>query len=83
MARQYSEAINAFKRISVPNSTQHSFLAASHAQLDDAAAASHVAAVLKQDPAFTVGDYLATLHYNRESDLEHHREGLLKAGLPE
>lgn len=84
MARQYSDAIDAFKRISVPDSTHHSFLAASCAQLgDDTVAATHVAAVLKQDPAFTVSDYLATLHYNRESDRDHHREGLLKAGLPE
>jgi adenylate cyclase len=83
MARQYNEAINAIKRISVPDSTHHSFLAASFAQLgDDAAAATYVAAVLKQDPAFTVSGYLATLHYNRESDLDHHREGLSKAGLP-
>ena len=39
-------------------------------------------AVLKQDSAFTVEGYLDTLHYKRESDLDHHREGLLKAGLP-
>ena len=26
--------------------------------------------------------YLETLHYKRASDREHHREGLLKAGLP-
>ena len=51
MARQYSEAISDFKRISVPDSTHHSFLAASHAQLgDEAAAKAHSDAVLKQDP---------------------------------
>ena len=50
---------------------------------DEAAAKEYAEEVLKQVPAFTVGGYLATLHYNRESDLDHHREGLLKAGLPE
>jgi hypothetical protein len=38
--------------------------------------------VLKQAPEFSVESYLQTLHYKRESDREHHREGLLKAGLP-
>ena len=84
MTRQYAEAVAAFKRISAPDHTVNSFLAASCAQMDDEAAAkSHAGAVLKQEPEFTVGGYLATLHYNRESDLDHHREGLLKAGLPE
>ncbi|MFP6741970.1 MAG: adenylate/guanylate cyclase domain-containing protein [Alphaproteobacteria bacterium] len=83
MARQYSEAISDFKRISVPDSTHHSFLAASYAQLgDEAAAKAHSDAVLKQDPDFTVSSYLAMLHYNLDSDRDNHGEGLLKAGLP-
>jgi adenylate cyclase len=84
MTRQYAEAIEAFKHITAPDQSHHSFLAASCAQLDDGAAAkAHTDAVLKQQPDFTVSGYLATLHYNRKSDLDHHREGLLKAGLPE
>ena len=83
MARQYEEAVEAFTRITAPDHTHNSFLAAAHAQMaDDAAAEAHAKAVLKRDPEFTVGGYLATLHYKRESDLDHHREGLLKAGLP-
>jgi hypothetical protein len=34
-------------------------------------------------PDFSVTSYLATLHYKRRSDHEHHRDGLLAAGLPE
>jgi hypothetical protein len=38
--------------------------------------------VLKRQPDFTVGAYLSTMHYKRPEDLDHHRESLLKAGLP-
>jgi adenylate cyclase len=82
VARRYPEAIEAFARISRPDHTHHAFLAAAHAQLSDAtAAAAHAQEVLKQAPEFSVESYLQTLHYKRESDREHHREGLLKAGL--
>ena len=37
--------------------------------------------VTSRQPEFAVDAYLATLHYKRESDRAHHREGLLKAGL--
>jgi len=47
-------------------------------------AAAHVAETLKRIPGFTVGKHcLPVLHYRRESDFEHHRESLLKAGLPD
>jgi hypothetical protein len=38
--------------------------------------------VLIKEPAFTVGTYLGTLHYKQQADRQHHREALLKAGLP-
>ena len=46
------------------------------------AAAAHAREVLSLAPAFSTAAYLATLHYKRESDTEHCREGLAKAGLP-
>jgi adenylate cyclase len=83
VARRYGEAIEAFKRITVPDHLHHAFLAACYAQLGDAAAAAdHAQEVLKREPKFRVADYLATLHYKRDEDLAHHREGLLKARLP-
>jgi adenylate cyclase len=82
MAGRYSEAAEAFARISAPDHTHHAFLAAAFAQMGDATAASaHAQAVLKRVPQFSIEHYLATLHYKHESDREHHREGLLKAGL--
>ncbi|HTQ77482.1 MAG TPA: adenylate/guanylate cyclase domain-containing protein [Burkholderiales bacterium] len=84
VARRYGEAIEAFQRISAPDQFIHCFLAACYAQLGDAAAAArHAAAVKRLDPEFTWGATLApTLHYRRGSDLAHHRDAVLKAGLP-
>jgi adenylate cyclase len=83
VARRYAEAVQAFSRITKPDHTHHAFLAASLAQLGDTtAAAAHTREVLARAPGFSVAAYLATLHYRHAADLEHHREGLLKAGLP-
>ena len=83
VARRYAEAIEALTRMSSHDGQQHALLAVSHAQLGDAQAAdAHARKVLGEDPGFSVEQFLKTLHYKSESDLEHHREGLLKAGLP-
>jgi adenylate cyclase len=82
VAQRYADAIESFARISRPDHTHHAFLAAACAQLgDDVAARAHAREVTTRQPEFTVDDYLATLHYKRESDRTHLREGLLKAGL--
>ena len=82
-ARRYAEAAAAFARISRPDPGHHAFLAAACAQMGDATAArAHAAETLRQAPEFAAQRYLETLHYARASDREHHREGLLKAGLP-
>jgi adenylate cyclase len=82
VARRYADAVAAFRRITRPDHTHHAFLAAALAQLGDGAAAAHADEVLRREPAFSVRAYLATLHYQRDDDREHHREGLLAAGLP-
>jgi hypothetical protein len=38
--------------------------------------------VLQREPTFTIQKYLETLHYQQPADIEHLREGLVKAGLP-
>ena len=83
VARRYNEAIESFKRISHLDQFHHAFLAASCAMMGaDAAAAAHARSVLTLDPEFSVEAYLRTLHYQLDSDREHHREALLKAALP-
>jgi adenylate cyclase len=83
-ARRYAQAIEAVQHIDSPDHVHHALLAASHAQMGNAAAAArHAGEVLKRMPEFRVDkDYLPLLHYKREGDLAHHREAVLKAGLP-
>jgi len=38
--------------------------------------------VLRRQPDFSVETFRTSLHYRNDADLEHHRQALLKAGLP-
>jgi hypothetical protein len=49
---------------------------------DVGTAKAHAQSVLSRDPSFAVDTYMSTMHYKRAEDNEHHREALLKAGLP-
>jgi adenylate cyclase len=84
VARHYAEAVDALQRIAAPDHFQLAQLAACHAGLDDRPrAAEQVREILQRVPQFRVDkDYLPTLHYKHPSDLAHHRDALLKAGLP-
>jgi adenylate cyclase len=83
VARRYAEAIDAFRRITRLDYTQHAFLAACRARLGGPeSAATHVKAVLASEPAFSIATYLATLHYQKCDDREHHRRSLSLARLP-
>jgi adenylate cyclase len=82
-AQAYADAIQSYSHITAPDQAHHAFMAAAAALMGDAAAASaHAREVLARAPNFTVTAFLGTLHYSREQDREHCREGLLKAGLP-
>lgn len=83
-ARRYAEAADAEQRIASPDEFHLAFLAACLAMAGDAArAAEQVRLALRKKPDLSVQkDYVPTLHYKREADLAHHREALLKAGLP-
>jgi adenylate cyclase len=83
VARRYGEAVDSFRRIRHPDQFHHAFLAASFAMMgDDAAAAAQVRSALALDAKFSIEGYLQTLHYRLDSDRDHHRQALLKAGFP-
>ena len=80
-ARQYGEAIEAFMHLSSMDETQHAFIAACYGWLGDTiAAGAHMEKVRALNPSFEIGAFLGTLHYAQESDVQHLREGLTKAG---
>ncbi len=83
-ARHYAEAIDAIRHITAPDALHHALMAACHAQLGQLAEAlQHCAQVHKRIAGFSVAEHcLPLLHYLRDSDLAHHREALVKAGLP-
>jgi adenylate cyclase len=82
-ARQYGQAIESFMRLSAMDAQQHAFVAACYGWLGDrTAAAAHVARLRELDPGFDPEKFLRTTHYANESDLQHLREGLVKAGIP-
>ncbi|RWQ33329.1 MAG: adenylate/guanylate cyclase domain-containing protein [Mesorhizobium sp.] len=81
-ARQYGEAIEAFMHLSTMDSVQHAFAAACYGWLgDEIAAAAHLGKIRTLDPQFDLDSFIATLHYAQEADVQHVREGLLKAGI--
>ncbi|GAA3075251.1 adenylate/guanylate cyclase domain-containing protein [Rhizobium viscosum] len=83
-ARQYGEAIEAFMHLSAMDHVQHAFVAACYGCLgDDIAASAHMKQVKALAPDFGIEPFLATLHYTQESDTQHIREGLIKAGAGE
>jgi len=84
VARQYSEAIEAFTRLSATDHSHHVFLAASYAWLGDKTAASaHIARIHVLDPEFDLETFIGTMHYQNDTDLLHLCDGLEKAGMAE
>jgi adenylate cyclase len=81
---RYQESLQAYRQITAPRYSHHADMAACHAHLGDMAAARDEAAeVLRLKENFSIEGYLANLPYREEADLEHHRQGLQLAGLPE
>jgi adenylate cyclase len=83
VARRYSDAVGAFRRITAPDQSHFAFMAAIEAKLNNfAAAAQFVREVLARDPNFSSSAYIKTLHYKNPEDREHHLEALIAVGLP-
>jgi len=83
-AHRYVEAADAFRQSAYQHrAEQHADLAAALAQDGRAAeAATEVAETLRIKPDFSAAAHVKRFGYVREADREHHREALLKAGLP-
>jgi adenylate cyclase len=83
VGRHYAEAMKILKQASDPPFDHHADMAACAAHMEALDLAKSAAAhVLEAKPDFTVQGYLEVLPYKHESDRDHHREGLYKAGLP-
>lgn len=81
-AKDYALALEAFMRITTRDAIQQAFVAASYGWLgDQTAAEAHAAKVKQLDPAFTIDGLMGNMHYSEESDRQHLRDGLVKAGL--
>jgi len=84
VARHYPEAIEALQHVTSSDPMHLAMLAACHAQAgNDAAARECAAELLKRQPSFKAAEYLSLLHYKEARDRDHHRDALLKAGLPQ
>jgi len=80
VGRKYTEAIDAFMRMSSLECMQHAFLAAIYAHIGDKmAAAAHIAQAKKMNSDFSIDSFMDQMHYGREEDAAHLREGLEKA----
>ncbi|MBT5781311.1 MAG: adenylate/guanylate cyclase domain-containing protein [Rhodospirillaceae bacterium] len=83
VARQYQEAVGAFKRSPNLGYKQHAILAACHAALGNMAAAkAEVDHVLKLKPKFSLAAEMDRAPYALDSDRKHHIETMTNAGLP-
>ena len=81
VGREYAKAIEAFMHMASHDAQQHGFLAASYACLGDTtAAAAHIARLRQLDRDLDLTKFLATMHYARQEDLLHLKDGLQKAG---
>ncbi len=84
MARRYAEAAEALHRITHLDVNQRALLTATHAELgNEETARTNAAKLLEGEPNFRISAHIAALYFKQESDREHYREALRKAGLLE
>ncbi len=84
VARHYEEALDGLKKITAQDAAVLALMAVCHAHMgDEVEAQAKGAEALRLQPDFTISSHLNRLFYKNESDLDHHRDALIKAGLPE
>ncbi len=83
VSRRYQEAIESFRRAETADTNHHAFLASCFTYLGQSTeAAEYTESVLNQEPEFSVKSHMELQHYQLDRDHDHHRDGLLKSGLP-
>jgi len=83
VARQYGEALEAYRNITLGDVASLGFVAGAHAMTGETdAAAARAGELLKRDPGFSSADHVAGMCYARDEDRSHHRDALIAAGLP-
>ena len=82
--KHYDDAVSAIGQIESPDVLQIAYAAASYAWLEDHEASErHVALALRQAADLKLDKLMMLQHYGREEDIQHFRDGLLKAGFKE
>ena len=82
--KHYEDAVSAIGQIDSPNVEQLAYAAASYACLENLAASErNVTAALGQDADLNMDKLMTLQHYGRDEDIQHFRDGLLKAGFKE
>ena len=83
-ARRCAEAVDALKRMREPQLPQRAHLASCYGWMGaDEEARAEAAKILEDLPKFSATRHVNGLPFKNETDREHHRQGLLKAGLPD
>jgi adenylate cyclase len=83
VARRYDDAVEAYRHISSPSPSIRATLAACYALAGkENEASAEAARVIAADPEFSIDKLLSMTFYKEQSEVDHHREALLKAGLP-
>ena len=83
VARRYDEALEALGNLTAADAATQVLMAACHAQAGNLQSAAHcVREALQRESGFNWPALLLGLHYRHETDLAHHRDAAMKAGLP-
>lgn len=83
-AKRYSDAVKFLNKVSKLQLPQYIFLTASHIYLDQMEKAEEASKkVIELSPEFSVSGYIKKVPYRNTDDIEHLREALVKAGLPQ
>jgi hypothetical protein len=84
VAKRYDDASLAFRKVKHHTILSRGTFAANYAQLGRSAEAhAEVVKLLELHPETTIESFTGKLYFKNLSDLDHYKDGLRKAGIPE